>query len=90
MGLCGGVAEIGGLPGLMLTAGPAAPGIKTFAFGFRTNSFAFGFKLDFFAVAALVDVVDETGEADEVPLVLLEVGDISCCATLVSVSDFCL
>ena len=90
------MAEIGGLPGLMLTAGPAAPGIKTFAFGFRTNSFAFGFKLDFFTVAAPVDVVEDTGEADGVlPLVLLEVGDISCCPTLVlcrpvSVSDFCL
>ena len=84
MGLCGGVAEIGGRPGLMLT-GAATPGTKTFAFGLRTNSFALGFRLDFFAAAAtdmgVVTPLADAGGVDEVALA----GDISC-----SVSDFCL
>ena len=85
IGLCGGVAEIGGRPGLMLT-GAATPGTKTFAFGLSTNSFALGFRLDFFAAAAADMGVEAPlklagGEDEEV----LADGDMSC-----SVSDFCL
>ena len=89
---------MGGLPGLMLTGGPAAPGIKTFAFGFKTNSFAFGFNVDFFAAAAnevgAVDNAAAGGDDDELPVLLRAGGDISGIeATLElipeSFSDFC-
>ena len=99
MGLCGGVAEMGGRPGLMLTGGAATPGIKTFAFGFKVNSFAFGFNVDFFAAAATdVGVVDKTaagGDEDKLPELLMANGDISGTEAILeltpdSTSDFCL
>jgi hypothetical protein len=68
IGLWGGVAEIGGRPGLIATiAGPGAPGTKTFAFGLKINSFAFGFIVDFFAAAEAAGGVDAGGELAWVP-----------------------
>ena len=63
IGRWGGVAEIGGLPGLIPTP-DAAPGTKTLAFGFSTNSFALGFKVDFLAVAS-VDVGVDSNDGDD-------------------------
>ena len=63
IGRWGGVAEIGGLPGLIPTPA-AAPGTKTLAFGFSTNSFALGFKVDFLAVAS-VDVGVDSNDGDD-------------------------
>ena len=86
---------MGGLPGLMLTGGPAAPGIKTFAFGFKTNSFAFGFNVDFFAAAATdVGGVDKAAAGGVDDVLLRAGGDISGTEAILelspeSFSDFC-